>query len=842
MRTVFRRVGLVWVVVFGLVVPSFAQQAPEVIELDEEAPPGPSEKPSRGQLEEIIVTSQRRVSSLQDTPISIEAFGAEKMELRGIGGVEDLRANVPSMVVEPFPLSATTLRISIRGVGVNESQVTQDPAVGIYVDGVYLARNVGLAMDLADVERMEVLRGPQGVLYGRNSTGGAVNIISRRPDPGGLTMQHKLTLGQRNLLMGKSVLNLPLSEDAAIKFAFLGRHSGGFVENTGAGEDFGDRDALGLRFDARWFAAPTLTVDYGYDYTDLSYVNYLFQAQLTPETHHGLAEYFKRFAQAHTIYSDRRLHRLATGAPMQASQATVSGHTLSIAKRFGALELKYLGSLRTLEDFQYPDLGGGAGSTEYRLDTGYYDSAAAREVNGGEPTPLVIPRTFQDQWSHELQISGSAFDNRLDFIGGLYYFGEKGGENGGPVHHILSATVDPQEYDSLMSLSPELEQLAESTTDPRLSAYWDYLVGIENAAYAAYSQIGWRPDWLDRRLNVTLGMRISRDERWAIKDFIQTQWAEWRAQDGSLAATPVPQEAAGSPDEFIGVEAATEYSDFSPALSVQFDVTDLATTYVSYATAYKSGGFNTRDPQISGASGAASDGETYGFGFVEGFAPERVKSLELGIKSEWLDRALRLNGALFFSRFEDMQTNFLIAGTIADTKARNAGKARMNGLELEGAFIPAPGLVLGFQYAYLDAEVTEVIDINGDNVAHLYPFVAAPPWSGVASVDWTVSQRGWGDLRAYLSANYMGERMGLVISEPRRGLTTLDGYWTVNARLMLSQLRAGAGGTLDIALWGQNLLDEEYPLSAIDNLPQADRAVVWGEPRRIGLDFIYRYE
>ncbi len=820
---------------------SWAVPEPDPIEL-ESASTQARASPSRGQLDEIIVTAQRKTSSLQDTPISIEAFSTEKMELRGIGGLEDLRANVPSMVVEPFPLSATTLRIAIRGVGVNESQVTQDPAVGIYIDGVYLARNVGLALDLADIERMEVLRGPQGVLYGRNSTGGAVNIVSRRPDPAAMTMQHKLTLGERKLGVGKSVLNLPLGDEAAIKFAFLGRRSDGFVENTGPGEDFGDREALGFRFDARWFASDQLTLDYAYDFTDLSYVNYMFQSQLTPETHHGLAEYFKRYAQAHSVYADHRLDRMASGAPMQASQAKVSGHTLSMARQFGGIELKYLAAVRTLEDFQYPDLGGGAGSTEYRLDTGAYDSAAARQVNGGEATPLVIPRTYQEQWSHELQISGSAFEDRLDFIAGAYYFTESGGENGGPVHHILSSNVDPEEYNNLVSQIPALEQGAQNTTDPRLSAYWDYLVEIENAAYAVFGQLGWRPDRWDRRLNLSLGMRLSRDERWAIKDFIQTQWLEERLADGSVSATPIPQEAAGSPDEFVGVEASKEYDDFSPSASIQFDLTETATSYLSYSSAYKSGGFNTRDPQISGDSGAASDGESYGFGFVEGFAPERVRSLEAGLKSEWLQRTLRLNGAVFFSKFTDMQTNFLIAGTIADTKARNAGKARMSGFELEGAYLPARGMILGFQYAFLDAEVTEVIDLNGDNVAHLYPFVAAPPHSGVISLDWSFARFNWGALRAYASANYMGERTGLVISEPRRGLTSLDGYWTVNARLMLSDLRPTRGGTFDLALWGKNMLDEEYPISAIDNLPHADRAVVWGEPRQLGLDVIYRYD
>jgi iron complex outermembrane recepter protein len=323
-----------------------------VVPLPQQTPPAePSREAARRpersrQLEEIIVTAQKKESSLQDTPISMEAFGAETLELRGIGGLEDLGSNVPSMIIEPFPLSNTTLRITIRGVGVTDSQVTQDPAVGIYIDGVYLARSVGLALDLADIERMEVLRGPQGVLYGRNSTGGAINIITRRPDPSALSMDHKLTLGERNLWVGRSAFNLPINDGLAVKLALLARRSDGFVENTGEGRDFGDRAALGGRFDLRWLAGDTFTLDYGYDFTDLEYVNYLFQAILRPQTDHGLAEAFKPYAEANTVYSHRRLHALASGAPMEASEAQVSGHTLTLARRFGGAELRYLGAYR----------------------------------------------------------------------------------------------------------------------------------------------------------------------------------------------------------------------------------------------------------------------------------------------------------------------------------------------------------------------------------------------------------------------------------------------------------------------------------------------------------------
>lgn len=804
--------------------------------------PTPPSRSGSMQLEEIVVTAQRKALSLQDTPISLEAFGEEKLQLRGIGGVEDLGSNVPSMVIEPHPLSNTTLRITIRGVGITDSQVTQDPAVGIYLDGVYLARSVGLALDLADIERMEVLRGPQGVLYGRNSTGGAVNIVTKRPDPSAFNMNHKVTIGDRNLFVGKSSFNLPLSDDLAVKLALLAKTADGFMENTSEGKDFGDRKALGLRFDARWFALDGMTVDYGYDFTDLEYVNYMFQGVLLPETQHGLAEFFKPYAVANSVYSDRRLDRLASGAPMEASTARVSGHTFTLTQQFDAFELKYIGAYRKLEDSQYPDLSGGGGNTGYRVDLNVYDSAAARLANGGRPTPLVIPTTFQDQWSHELQISGDAWDDRISYIAGLYYFTESGGEDGGPIHHIQSATVDPQQADVLLGvLPPNLRALLQNNALPRLSAYWDYFYGIKNKAYAAYGQVSFRPDALNRRLNFTLGLRGSRDERFAIKDFIQRQYLEVRLGNVSLAAVPVPAAIAGSPDDFSGVVGTSEYDDFSPSATVQFDLTDMAKTYLSYSTAYKSGGFNLRDPQVSGASGPASDGTNYGFGFVEGFKPERVTSWEVGLKSEWLERALRLNGAAFYSAYTDMQTNFMIAGTISDTKSRNAGKARMTGFELEGAFIPAENLMLGFQYAYLNAEVLEAIDINGNNVAHLYPFIAAPPHSGVLFTDWTIARPEWGELRAYVNWNYLGDRTGFVVTEDRRGLTSIDGFGLLNARLMANGIRIGSESTLDIALWGKNILDEEYELTAIDNLPHADRAVIWGDPRSVGIDFVYRF-
>src|SRR3546814_1438763 len=205
------------------------------------------------------------------------------------------------------------------------------------------------------------------------------------------------------------------------------------------------------------------------------------------------------------------------------------------------------------------------------------------------------------------------------------------------------------------------------------------------------------------------------DKRWALKNFLQTQYVEAQLLGTGLTAVPVPAFVLGGTDEFDNVEASRKDSAFTPSANLQYDFTKQATGYLSYTTAYKSGGFNTRDPQVSAASGKASDGTNYGFGFVEGFKPERVWSLETGVKSEWMQRRLRFNASLIHSQYHDMQTNFLIAGSISDTKARNAGRARMDGIELDSAYVIYPGLIFALQYAYLDAKVQEVIDVDGNN-------------------------------------------------------------------------------------------------------------------------------
>ena len=785
------------------------------------------------QLDAVVVTAQKREASLQKTPISLLAFDKKKLETLGIQGVADLATNVPALTVDPFPTNNAQLRLFIRGIGIIDAQVTQDAAVGVYIDGVYIARSAGLALDVADLSRVEVLRGPQGTLYGRNATGGAINLVTKRPVLGVFSTAETLSISSRNTLTAKGTANIPLGDNAAIKLSAIGNRRDGVVGNSGPGVEFGDHRDTGLRLDGRWRPQDWITADYTYDRSDLTNNNQFFQAVIPSNTTHGQADLFKASAQQVSVYSDRRLDSLAASSPYVESSTKVEGHALTLDFGLGAYDLKYIGAYRTLDDFTYADLSGGGGSPDYRVDTNVYAGPSATMLNGG-PTPLQIPHVFQSQWSHELQMGGRVLDDSLEFIVGVYDFSERGGEDGQPMHHILNAVIDPAQYPGLPAAAQGLISTAAGLGDASLVGYRGYLFQIKNQARAAYTQATWSPLYFERRLHLTAGFRRSQDRRTAIKDSIGHTFVEV-----GQAAVELPPSQGN--DDFVAVRASRRFSDNSPSFNIQYDLTDDATAYVSSAKAYKSGGFNVRDPQISGASGAASDRTTYGFGFVEGFEPERVHSYELGLKSEWLDRRLRINTDVFTTQYRDEQINFLIPGTVSDSKTRNAGRARINGFELEATWLATRDLILAGNYALLDAKTQEVLDINGNNVADRYPFVSAPRQSFNTSVDWTLLRRDWGRLRAYLNYSYIGSRAGSASLRDYREGARIPAYGLLSGQIGAASIKLGGKNLLDVTLWGRNLLDREYVNVAIDNLPHADRAVLFGDPRSVGLSLIYRY-
>lgn len=201
-----------------------------------------------GALEEVIVTAQKREESIQDTPISIVALSHATLENRGIDGLTDLHADIPSLTMTPHPNSGATVRVTVRGIGQANDQITYDPKVALYVDGVYMARFQGLAAEVAELDRIEVLRGPQGALYGRNTTGGAINFITKAPQLGEFGFRQDLTTGNRNRIHSRTRVNIPMGDEVAAELTFMRLREDGFIRNAGTGVSrFGDQDRQAWR-------------------------------------------------------------------------------------------------------------------------------------------------------------------------------------------------------------------------------------------------------------------------------------------------------------------------------------------------------------------------------------------------------------------------------------------------------------------------------------------------------------------------------------------------------------------------------------------------------------------
>ena len=413
-------------------------------------------------LEEVMVTAQKKVESLQDTPISIAAFNQDDLAQQGITAIDDLQGKVPGLNMTPFPTSNSSLRLFIRGVGPGDIQVTQDPAVGVYIDQVYIGRATGLALELADLAQIEVLRGAQGTLFGRNSIGGAINMTTIKPETGLFSFEQKLGAGNYNLFRSKTSLNVPITDSLAMRAVLLYKEKDGFVENGGPGADFGDSEDKGAKLDFLWEANEEWSVRYTFDASRSEFVNPTFQAIEAG----ALTELLE------VPVSSSRLKKLSTKDRMGPSDTSVDGHALTITRQWDKYTFKSITAYRDLEYLEFTNLESGSPSSLLWLNS-----------NGGIELVGHRGRLEQEQLSQEFQFHGSA-GSTFDYQVGLYYFDEEADHLGGQKSAVIATQPD------------QINRFE-----------------IENTAWAIYGQSNWTPEVLDSRLTITTGIRYTDDDR-----------------------------------------------------------------------------------------------------------------------------------------------------------------------------------------------------------------------------------------------------------------------------------------------------------------------------------------
>jgi iron complex outermembrane recepter protein len=343
-------------------------------------------------LEEVVVTAQKRSESLRDVPISVVSMSSEMLTNINVKNFTDLGFSVPGLRLAQFPFGALQTRLFIRGMGNIDVQVTQDPAVGMYQDGVYIARSTGLAFELGDVERIEVLRGPQGTLYGRNTTGGAINIVNKKPT-GELGMKAEASVG--NLDYGRVLGHLDLPAVGGLATSFTGLYSSreGLVENTGEGKDFAAYERKGGRFAANWSVSDAFSAYFTYEHTDAWNTLFYYQAQNVQPGFEGLI----------TPHEDR-VTKASLAQPTEKSTLKLDALALTLDANIGDVTLRSISAYREFEASLYMDFSANPNATLFRVNPQDAD---------------------HHQFSQELQLLGDLFDDRLEYIAGAYYFTEE---------------------------------------------------------------------------------------------------------------------------------------------------------------------------------------------------------------------------------------------------------------------------------------------------------------------------------------------------------------------------------------------------------------------------------
>ncbi len=672
-----------------------------------------------GGIAEIVVTAQKRAENVQDVPIAISAFTAEAMQERGVTDVSSLSNLAPNVTLDagtPFSGSGAVLAAYIRGIGANDFAFNIDPGVGVYLDGVYLARSVGANQELPDVDRVEVLKGPQGTLFGRNTIGGAISIVTHTPGDK-FRFVGDVTTGSFSLMQARGTVDLPITEGLSSSVAFSIKNRNGYLKripfpgginfnnppvtaykaagygNIGYGTEGGE-DTWNLRtklnFDNGGAFKATLSGDYSkinneqIANTLIKTVPFVFagtyNCALIASSDPSCGAGPPSFAFIGGIGG---LNGIADNpSPYGVNvDANPNNNRVPYDDRFitGNIDTSYANG----NNFSKLKTYGTALTMSYDLsDSVQVKSISAyRELHwvvgmdlDGSPLNFLHTSFSMNQWqfSQEVQLIGKAMDDKLNYVLGGYYFKEAG-----DLHDYVTFAEGLLQVDGPNNLATKnfaffgqadykVNDLISFTVGGRYTDESKTFEGFQSDAngltYKILNQVGVPPC-------ASITPTIS---------------------DACRIAAGFPN--AGQPLRYyIAGTQAKKFSNFSPKAGIQLHPNDDVMVYGSWSRGYKTGGWTTR---LSNPLPNAPD-----------FDAEKAQTFELGVKSTLLDRKLQINAAVFQSNYNGIQLNFQqgVSPTI-----QNAGAARIKGVEVELVAAPTHGLTINAAIGYLDAKYTRV--------------------------------------------------------------------------------------------------------------------------------------
>ncbi len=595
--------------------------------------PAVADTAGQGGLTDIVVTAQRRPEKVQSIPVAVSAFTEQTIRALNLEDAISVSKYVPSMISQHNAGLATANSYFLRGLGNTQSAATFDPPVGTYVDDIYVARQNANNYAFFDTERVEVLRGPQGTLFGRNTTGGAVNIIMRKPseDFGG---KFELTGGSFRRITAKASVDLPISEKVLTKLSAFYVTDDGFVKNITTGERLNGDKSYGLRGDIRLKPTETLTVDLSGEYTNNQGTYFGVRVLPTPSA---------RFRTATTpvfYEAAMNMRQVKCGKdPVTTLLTTQNGLCLNTDNYATSAHVSWATDAGTLEAI-----------VGYRKQNqGYINNYSSSTVNKYAGF-ILADKIRNNQHSGELKWSSTAFDDKLKYVAGIFYLKENNELqtatfSGGTTSYVLSRTT---------------------SNGVTYGADDHFKQSVETAA--AYAQADW--EFLDG-LTLTAGARYTYEKK-KIAFFQSDRFF-------SPLYTSNPTGAAGYSSaqvEAAGIPLQQTQKRVTPRVALTYNVVPGTIVYASATNGFKSGGWN-------GTNAVPFQ--------VLPFRPERTWSYETGFKSDLFNRKLRVNGTAYLAVTKDLQvTSGIIVppSTVISQLARNAGKLRTYGFEFETIFAP----------------------------------------------------------------------------------------------------------------------------------------------------------
>jgi iron complex outermembrane receptor protein len=785
------------------------------------------------QIEEVIVTAQKIEELAQEVPVSVTAFSAEELSRRSVFDVADLEQFTPGLYSTGGGTGGSGQQGNyfIRGVGQGEFTAAQDPGVATYVDGVYIGRTGGANFRLLDIERVEVLRGPQGTLFGRNAVGGAISVITADPtgEVGGKALVRG---GSRDRIDGELLLDFPLVENVLNgKLSVLWHNQDGYTKSVIDNRTFGDVDMKAARLKLHWLLSDTFDAMFNFDVSDSSGTTngaFLFNANEKNGRYFGgllNIAFPNEFAMARIgappgtgisseISADPRLSYQSID-PID--DVEIWGASATLTWDFDAYQIKSITAYRELDQSVANDYDASRFT--------YYDQLLS---------------TIQDQFSQELQISGLAHDSRLQWLGGLFYYTETADQN-----NAITQGAPPVRFSPGGVVS---NQAFTSGTD----------------SYAAFAQLTFD---LTQQWAVTGGVRYSHEE----KDFVYHAVRDNTAGTsvfvtGGVLPPGVAAPAASLFGDVLPVTAGAGGFPFAPGSScstalislipnlpfgpfrcvapglvmipipdvsdswnawtgraaIEYKSSDEVLLYASWSRGFKSGGSNPRP--LTAADAVPFD-------------PETVDQFEIGIKSDWFDNRLRANFAGYYSDYQDLQALVVpIVPPGAPPRffvTTNVGDADLYGIEAELLAAPTDALLLNLAVTWAETEISSLTpEAQSGTALQVGNELAGRPdllISAGAQYTWPVGGQGDFTLRAdyyYHGKSYFNAE----------NTVTEDAYELVNLRATFRT----ADGRWAFSGYGRNIFDELYLTGRQDVVNQLGTDFGWyGEPEEWGIEASY---